>query len=279
MNLTRRSPIAPLQSPIQLASRCLLALALFSGLCNSPDCAARAVEPGAALKDAQLYFTAPIRWQQDDWIRFGGTLVALGVAYNYDENVRSHFTGGSDEGLHGSDSNSNSDALPAALLVAGTWIYAGLIDDPAGYQELGSMLEAGVLSAVSTEILKLSLGRERPYDTANSNSWFNGGDSFASLHASAAFSIGTVFAESGNDDYRWLRRVVGYGVAGATAYSRVSGNAHWMSDVMAGAALGYYTAHFIMNRRAVDGSERTEPSVMLLPMDEGLMFSFSMALK
>jgi membrane-associated phospholipid phosphatase len=56
---------------------------------------------------------------------------------------------------------------------------------------------------------------------------------------------------------------VGYGVAGYTGYSRVSDNAHWMSDVMAGAALGYYTAHF----------------VMLLPMDEGLMLTFSMAMK
>jgi len=103
----------------------------------------------------------------------------------------------------------------------------------------------------------------RSYDTADANSWFESGDSFPSLHSSAAFSIGTVFAESGNDDYRWLRRVVGYGVAGYTGYNRVSDNAHWMSDVMAGAALGYYTAHF----------------VMLLPMDEGLMLTFSMAMK
>jgi membrane-associated phospholipid phosphatase len=261
------------------SSALALALVLFSGLCNSPQCAAQAVEPRAALQDAKLYFTAPIRWEQDDWLRFGGTLVVLGVAYNYDENVRSHFTGGSDEGFDDSDSNSTSDALPAAVLVAGTWMYAALIDSPAGYQELGSMLEAGVLSAASTEILKLSLGRERPYDTADANSWFESGDSFPSLHSSAAFSIGTVFAESGNDDYRWLRRVVGYGVAGYTGYNRVSDNAHWMSDVMAGAALGYYTAHFVMNRRTVDGAERTEPSVMLLPMDEGLMLTFSMAMK
>ena len=277
--LVPRSPIAPPRSPLHRASRCLLALALFSGLCVSPDCAAQAVKPGVALKDAQLYFTAPIRWHGDDWLRFGGTLAVLGVAYNYDERVRSHFTGGSVEGLDGSDSNGTRDALPAALLVGGTLIHAALVHDPADYQELGSMLEAGVLSAVSTEILKLSLARGRPYDTANSSSWFNGGNSFPSMHTSAAFSVGTVFAESGNDDYRWLRRVVGYGVAGASAYLRVSDNAHWMSDVMAGAALGYYTAHFVMNRRAVDGSVSTEPSVMLLPTDEGLLLGFSMAIK
>jgi membrane-associated phospholipid phosphatase len=259
--------------------RCLLALTLVGGLCNGPRCAAQAVEPRAALEDAKLYFTAPLRWEQDEWLRFGGTLVVLGVAYNYDENVRGHFIDGPDDGLDGSDSNSTSDALPAAVLVAGTWMYAAFVDDPAGYAEVGSMLEAGVLSAASTEILKLSLGRERPDETADASNWFNGGDSFPSLHSSAAFSIGTVFAESGNDDYRWLRRVVGYGVAGYTAYSRVSDNAHWMSDVMAGGALGYYTARFVMHRRTSDGTESTEPSVMLLPMDQGLMLTFSMATK
>jgi len=267
---------APFQSPVKLVLSCLLAFTFIGGLCNSPQCAAQAVEPRAALGDAKLYFTAPLRWEQDDWLRFGGTLVVLGVAYNYDENVRAHFVGGSDEGLDGSDSNSTNDALPAAVLVAGTWMYAALLDDTAGYEELGSMLEAGVLSAASTEILKLSLGRERPNETADANSWFNSGDSFPSLHSSAAYAIGTVFAESGNEDYRWLRRVVGYGVAGATGYSRVSDNAHWLSDVMAGAALGYATAHFVMNRRTDKGAE---PSVMLLPMDQGLMLTFAVAVK
>lgn len=272
----QRSPKAPLQLPLHLALRCLLALTLAGGLCNAQRCAAQAVEPGAVLEDAKLYFTAPLRWEQDDWLRFGGTLVVLGVAYNYDENVRGHFVDGPDDG---SDSNNASDALPAAVLVAGTWIYAALIDDPAGYGEVGSMLEAGALSAVSTEILKLSLGRERPNETADASNWFKGSDSFPSFHSSAAFSIGTVFAESGNDDDRWLRRAVGYGVAGYTAYNRVSDNAHWMSDVMAGAALGYYTARFVMHRRTSDGTESTEPSVMLLPTDQGLMLTFSVAMK
>jgi hypothetical protein len=30
-----------------------------------------------------------------------------------------------------------------------------------------------------------------------------------------------VLAESGNDDFRWIRRLIGYGAASAVAYSRV----------------------------------------------------------
>ena len=68
------------------------------------------------------------------------------------------------------------------------------------------------------------------------------------MHASAAFAIGTVFAESGGEEHRWLRRTLGYGIAGATAYARLNDNVHWFSDVVAGAAIGISTAHFVMNR-------------------------------
>jgi membrane-associated phospholipid phosphatase len=58
-----------------------------------------------------------------------------------------------------------------------------------------------------------------------------------------------VLAESGSDEYRWVRRALGYGIAGATAYIRVKDNVHWLSDTVAGAALGAATARFAMNRR------------------------------
>jgi membrane-associated phospholipid phosphatase len=65
----------------------------------------------------------------------------------------------------------------------------------------------------------------------------------------AAFAIGTVFAESGPDDYRILRRLIGYGVATGTAYLRLHGNQHWLSDVVAGGAVGIYSGAFTLNRR------------------------------
>ena len=253
----------------------LLAVTLLAVLGVSPKCAAQAVQPREALEDAKLYFTAPLRWDQGDWLEFGGTLVALGIAHQYDDNIRTHFADDPADALSGSASNGTEDALPAAVLVAGTWVLAGVLDDANGYRELGSMLEATVLSAASTEILKYSLGRERPYDTADPDKWFHSGDSFPSLHVSAAFAIGTVFAESGNDKYRWARRILGYGVGAATAYLRVDHNAHWTSDVVAGAALGLATARFTMNRRE---NADVHSSAMLVPMDRGLMLTFAVPL-
>src|SRR5258708_29082221 len=111
------------------------------------------------------------------------------------------------------------------------------------------MLEGGGFSAVTTEALKFAAGRERPNETTRVDDWRKGGSSFPSLHASAAFAIGTVLAESGSDDFRWVRRVLGYGLAGATAYVRVPDNGHLMSDTVAGAANGIANAPFTMNPR------------------------------
>jgi membrane-associated phospholipid phosphatase len=202
------------------------------------------------LEDVKLYFTAPIRWDEYDWLAFAGSLAAVGVAHEFDSRVREHFATGPNSGLNGGqDKNSLRDALPTVALIGGTFAYAAFLGDSAGYRETWSLAEAGVLSTVTAEALSYAAGRERPDGSTSPNRWRAGGDSFPSVHASAAFAVGTVFAESGNDEYRWIRRIIGYGVAGATAYVRVKDNLHWTSDTVAGAALGIATARFVLNRR------------------------------
>lgn len=262
-------------------ARILAAVALVAGgvagLAAPARCNAQAVQPREALEDAKLYFTSPLRWDARDWLEFGGTLVALGAVHEFDDDVRDHFVGNSADGLDGKDRNSSEDALPTAVLLAGTWLLAGLSDSPGGWRELGSMVEAAAFTAVSTEVLKFSLGRQRPDETTDPDSWFAAGDSFPSMHASLAFAVGTVFAESGNDRYRWLRRVLGYGVAGATAYARLDHNAHWASDVAAGAALGLATARFTINRRE-GGAGKVTPVTVRPVEGGGVMLAFAMPL-
>jgi hypothetical protein len=43
------------------------------------------------LEDTKLYFTSPLRWDEKDWLYFGGALVAIGAAHSFDERVRDHF--------------------------------------------------------------------------------------------------------------------------------------------------------------------------------------------
>jgi membrane-associated phospholipid phosphatase len=225
------------------------------------------------LEDTKLYFTSPLRWDEEDWLYFAGALAVTGAAHSFDGRVRDHFATGSKAVLNGGeDKNSLRDAAPTAAIIAGTGLFAALIGDRDGYRETWSLVEAGAFSAVTAEALGYAAGRERPDATTSPNEWGKGGDSFPSLHTTVAFAVGTVFAESGNDDYRWIRRIIGYGVASATGYIRTSENVHWLSDSVAGAALGIATARFVLNRQ---GAQDNHAQLQFQPVKNGWMISYS----
>lgn len=253
-------------------------IVLLGGLTAAQSGNAQTMEPGAVLEDTRLYFTAPLRWDQTDWLYFGTMIAAVAATHQFDEDIRNHFVPDPTALIGTKDTNGTRDALPTVALLAGTWAYAALIHSKDGYYETGTMLEAGALTAASATLLKYSLGRKRPHDTIDPDSWFAGGDSFPSGHASLAFAIGTVFAESGSDRYRWIRRSLGYGAAGATVYWRVRDNAHWASDVVAGAALGISTAQFVMNRRD-HAHARRQATTAVLPVEGGLLLSYRLPLR
>jgi membrane-associated phospholipid phosphatase len=222
--------------------------------------------------DARLYFTAPVRWDERDWLHFGETLVLIGAAHQFDDDVRTHFAANLPSPLDGRDPHSGRDAVPAAAIVVGTWAAAFWVQSSDGYEEGREMLEAAGFSAITTTVVKYAAERGRPNETTDSNAWRTGGNSFPSLHAAAAFAIGTVLAESGSDNHRWLRRLLGYGVAGATAYVRLHDNVHWLSDTVAGAAIGLSTARFVLHR----GQARDRNAAFsVLPVEGGLMVAYN----
>ena len=142
------------------------------------------------------------------------------------------------------------------------------------------MVEAGGLATVTTYALKFVAGRERPDQTSDPNKWRASGSSFPSTHAAGAFAVGSILAESGNDDYRWIRRFLGYGaVAGFTAFERLKHNAHWLSDDIAGAEIGGATAHFVLGREAERRAARQNYTFAIVPMDGGAMLTYSLDVK
>ena len=227
------------------------------------------------LEDAEAYYTAPLHWNGRNWEFFGGALAAIAVAHHYDTQARNHYDRGYPSPLGPKESGALSDALPGAALFLGTWGYAHLIGNSAGKSEAWNMLESGGLSLVDSYALKYILRREGPADTTDPNNWFKGGSpSFPSEHTTAAFAVGTVLAESGNPEFRWVRRVIGYGVGFGTAYLRMKHNAHWLSDTVAGGALGMATAHFVMNR-SEQRDEDEGADVTVAPVNGGVMLAFS----
>jgi hypothetical protein len=256
--------------------RILLSGCLALSLCPDARAGVSDFNAHALVEDTRLYFTAPLHWDRSDWMDFGEALVGIGVAHEFDDETRTHFVDGPHAVVGGSDPNNLKEAAPAIAIVVATWGAALVLHDDAGYREGSLMLEAAGLSTISASTFKLAFGRERPNVTDSVDSWFQGGESFPSGHATFAFAVGTVFAESGNDEYRWVRRTLGYGAGAATAYLRVRDNVHWLSDTVAGAALGISTAEFVMNRHS-PGEHRA--SLRLLPTSGGVMLSFSEPLR
>lgn len=243
-----------------------------------PDATQPTQEQHPLLHDIEAYYTSPLHWDYKDWAYFGGALALLAASRHYDTQVRTHFIAEGAKPIGGS-TDDLKDALPMVGAVAGTWAYANLIGSSDGFREAWNMVEAGGLSVVDTYALKFVAGRERPDQTSDPNKWRASGSSFPSFHAAAAFAIGTVLAESGNDDDRWLRRFLGYGaVAGFTAFERLKHNAHWLSDDVAGAEIGGATAHFVLER-AQERREARNYSFSLVPVEGGAMITYNLTIQ
>jgi hypothetical protein len=159
-----------------------------------------------------------LRWDLRDWTYFGATALAVTVAHEYDDNVRTHF---GTTTTSNADPHRSRDWAPAAAILGLTWAYATLLDDSAGYDEGKAMIEAAAFTAATTDVAKFGAGRHRPFEPLASTLGVRAAIPFPSSHASITFAIDTVLAESGNDDFRWIRRLIGYGAASAVAYSRV----------------------------------------------------------
>ena len=246
---------------------CVAAMLICSGAASQ----ALADDDHTLLDDVRLYVTAPLRWDGRDWLYAGGVAAALVASHHYDEQVRDHFIATNSPDLQ--DKHSTKDALPAVAVLAGTWALSWVWDDANGYREGRNMFEAGAFSVASVYVIKQVAHRDRPNVTADSNSWKHG-DSFPSLHVAFAGAIGGVLAESGGDDFRWARRVLGYGLIAGSAYLRLQHNQHWLSDTVAGAALGMSTAHFVVDRNQPHYSAST---LSLLPVDGGLALNYSVS--
>ena len=102
-----------------------------------------------------------------------------------------------------------------------------------------------------TEILKVSINRERPADKYPTEIFVNGvvhGQSFPSGHTSLAFSTATSLAL---DYKKWYIVLPAYLWAGSVGYSRMYLGKHYTSDVLGGAVIGIgsgYLSHWLRKK-------------------------------
>jgi membrane-associated phospholipid phosphatase len=142
-----------------------------------------------------------------------------------------------------------SDVLAFALLPAGVAAHQLLAarragDAREGLVDLLVVAEAAALGADVTQAVKYAVGRRRPRALHAGPDEARGPDddlSFFSGHTSLACSLvaaaGTVSTLRGYPSAPWVFGAGGALAAGA-GWLRMAGDAHWLTDVLAGAAVG-----------------------------------------
>jgi membrane-associated phospholipid phosphatase len=105
--------------------------------------------------------------------------------------------------------------------------------------------EATLNSLVIVEGIKYSLRRERLFGAGSGSFFQNGGTSFPSEHAAAAWSVAGVIAHEYPGP---LTKIMAYGLASLVSVSRVKAHQHFPSDVLVGSVIGNLVAQNIYSR-------------------------------
>lgn len=162
------------------------------------------------------------------------------------------------------------------VLFSGFAAYSLITDDigtrKIAYEIGQASLYAGALSFV----LKLAIGRSRPYLNEGTHSFspfasiFNQDNkSIPSGHSTVAFILSTVLSRNIKSPV-W--KALAYLPAVLTLISRVYQDQHWASDAFAGAVLGYFIATWVVdqhenNNKSIVGMSSTYPISIRIPLN------------
>ena len=215
--------------------------------------------------DMKQEITAPFHFHKKSWIRAGEialTTVCLGFA---DEPVQRF-------ALHLRNNNKAVENVSKyvtkfggvyEMYTLGTLAAYGFITKNEKIKTSTLLATQSYLTAGAMEyLLKFLTGRQRPADsdptteaepqfhgpftskqTSGNSKGFSSG--FPSGHTTAAFAAATVFAMEYSD--RPIVPIIAYSAAGLIGLSRITENKHWITDVFAGAVLGYFTGRQVVN--------------------------------
>lgn len=188
------------------------------------------------------------------WTLTAGTAATV-TAFQYDEQVYQHNL--NDGGLIMSDKSSTQLGVVGSGALGVSIALAQLFWD----QENGLMhSRALALTTLNHVMIAILVQRHRPGDRGD---YLPFRSSFPSGHAASAFATATSLSYS----YGWKAGVPAFLIASSVSIARVSENAHWLSDIVAGASLGFIWAR--ASHRMNEEKGNTQLNFVPLPYDGG----------
>lgn len=233
--------------------------------------------------DVKHVFSTPKRWRQPQWRSVGWkSLAVVGAMALLDKNTRNYFDNHKTATSDRLATNFQPFGRQYAAYVIGGYLLAGdLFHKPKAKAIAVDGLTTTVIAAgLIVPALKLIAGRSRPRADLGAHDFhpFTGGYSFPSGHATAAFSVAATIAT--HYHALWVKGL-SYGIASMVAYARMEKDAHYLSDVTAGAMIGIGVA------RSVYAFNRgRHPALAIRPIEDpgsprasGIDISFEFAMR
>lgn len=199
------------------------------------------------FRNVKHVLTAPARWDDSDWhtLEWGSVAVvgtALVIDHPWRDEMRRHFP--NNNPVIKQVERFGAQYSPA---VVGGFFIAGLAGSDSAMDTAEDAFSASLIaSGIITPSIKLLAGRARPRVNMGVNyfkPFSNRNSSFPSGHTTEAFVLASVV--SGHYTSTWVS-CLSYGIAGTVGLARTYHDAHFASDVLAGALIGGFTGHTVV---------------------------------
>src|SRR6185503_13314017 len=189
------------------------------------------------LRDQKAIWTAPLHLHGEDakWmVPFGIGSMALITTDRITGDEMAEF----DRQVKASRIVSYGGSTYGIGAVAATFYLVGRKTNNSRARETGLLsAEASIDGLIVSNALKGITQRARPLTGRERSEFFDGGSSFPSGHSIQAWAVATVIANE-YKDHRAVQ-IAAYGTAAAVSFARFAEHKHYLSDVIAGSAIGW----------------------------------------
>ena len=223
--------------------------------------------------------SAPFQWEKDDLLKLGGFIALSAGSFLLDDEINNLLSEKSSNAMDKLEPVGYYYGSPLTTVPATLAIYlSGVTFNNKWLRDTGLMLaETITIIAIIQVPSSYIIGRVRPHSTSNNLEFnlFKGfkqeNASFISGHTAIAVGISNILAHQINNP---IATIGLYGLAAVTPLARLYENQHWFSDIIMGAAIGFFISDKIITINETDGVNKKSLSFYPVMNGFGIRYNF-----
>jgi membrane-associated phospholipid phosphatase len=220
------------------------------------------------LNDGVRLLKSPAGFTSKDWIILGGIVGVTTSSLFIDKTIRETAAKNHSAAMDNITEigHDYGNGLYMVLLSGAAYLTGKIIKNNEIEGTGRMLLEAIAYSGIITTVLKVGLGRARPYTGNGAYDFFNFSIkndylSMPSGHSTVAFAVSSVLAAKIKNTYASIAL---YSLACLTMYQRIYSDSHWFSDTFLGAAVSTVIGNAIVNYN-ISPEKSGKSSLIILP--------------